>query len=140
MSEGGSSLNRRTAFFIYTTLIILAVVGFGSILIRNPMKLLQSIVVFGVALLIIWFIFKKVMQNRQGNHSEQSAYRKAVKQSQQLHGPKSKQTKKQSTKNFIGQGFNTPSKKKGSASRKDIPFKVIEGKKGKKSKKNQATN
>lgn len=133
-------MNRHTRLFIYTTLIILAVVGFVSLLISKPMKLLQSMIVFGIAFLIIWFIFKKVMQNRQGNHSEQSAYRKAVKQSQQLRGKKSNLTEKKSTKNFIDKTFNTPSNKKRLSHRKDIPFRVIEGKKGKKSKKNQATN
>src|SRR5690625_3464715 len=103
----------------------LAIVGFLTMLIKNPGSLLISILLMaGVAFIL--FVILRAVVNRSGqsggNSSEMKKYRKAVKQSNQKYNTQPKKIKQRQT--------NQQSKQTIKRKRKNIPYlKVIDGKK-----------
>ncbi|WP_062198530.1 SA1362 family protein [Massilibacterium senegalense] len=135
-------MNRRSAFLLYVIVMLLAIIGFGYQVITNPKQLVITLITFSIVGVILFFIFKKIV-NAQMNgprNSEQAAYKKAVKQSKQLHGTKDEKKSVTTKPNSMLHPFKTSNKNKPLRHRKDVPFTVIEGNKGKKNKKNQASN
>lgn len=104
----------------------LAIVGFVTMLIKNPGSLLISILLMVGIAFIIFFIMRAVLNrvgpNRGGNSTEMKKYRKAVKQSNQKYNTQPKKINKRSQ----SQKTKQTSKRK----RKNVPYlKVIDGKK-----------
>lgn len=113
----------------------LAIVGFLTMLIKNPGSLLISILLMvGVAFVI--FIIMRAVLNRVGpgsggNNAEMKKYRKAVKQSNQKYNTQPKKVKQRQQ----NQQTKRTSKKK----RKNVPYlKVIDGKKSSSKENDQA--
>lgn len=125
----------RSMFIVALSVIGLAVIGFGSQLIKNPTGILTSILIFVAIGVIIWLIYTKV-----ATPSNQRKYKKAVKQSKKYHEAKKTGPTKTSRKGkvmdySIGQS-RSKTNKTNRRKKSDVHLTVIEGKKGKK--KNQA--
>lgn len=102
----------------------LAIVGFLTMLIKNPGSLLISILLMIGVAFVIFIIMRAVLNrvgpNSGGNSTEMKKYRKAVKQSKQKYNTQPKKVNKRSQK------IKRTSKRK----RKNVPYlKVIDGKK-----------
>ncbi|MEI5908108.1 SA1362 family protein [Bacillus spongiae] len=108
------------SIFLYTV-IILAAIGFGSVLIDNPLSIIRY--AFFVAISVgLFFLIYRVFMKRKPNFQQQRAYLQAAKFSK-------KRMKSKSAKSSIRQ---RPLRK-----RSDVKLTVIEGKKNKK--KNRAS-
>ena len=131
----------RSMFIVALSVIGLAVIGLGSRLITDPSGLLTSILIFAAIGVVIWLIFTKASAP-----SNQSKYKKAVKQSKKYQ--ESKATSKATNKAkpaarsgkvmdySIGRSRTQTNKTTSRRKKSDVHLTVIEGKKGKK--KNQA--
>ena len=102
----------------------LAIVGFLTMLIKNPGSLLISILLMIGVAFVIFIIMRAVLNrvgpNSGGNSTEMKKYRKAVKQSNQKYNTQPKKVNKRSQK------IKRAPKRK----RKNVPYlKVIDGKK-----------
>lgn len=127
----------RSMFIVALTVIGLALLGFGSQLIKNPSGLLTSILIFAAIGVVIWLVFTKVATPSNQN---QKKYNKAVKQSKKYQenkaASKTKPVKKGKVMDYsIGQS-RSQTAKTNRRKKSDVHLTVIEGKKGKK--KNQA--
>lgn len=82
---------------VFLVVIALAIVGFGTNLILNPMNLLKTLLI-GLGIAVLLFLALRLFQNRgNGNSSdEMKKYKAAVKQSKKIHN---KQTVKPSKTN-----------------------------------------
>lgn len=126
-------MRRNTTSIFIAFIAGLAIVGFFTMLIKNPGRLFTSILIMvGVAFLL--FVVLRAVLNRAGpggnNNGEMKKYRQAVKQSNEKYKPKQKKVnnKKQPT-----------ARKGASRRRKNVPYlKVIDGKKSSNSKNDQA--
>ena len=118
-------MGRNITSIIVAFLAGLAIIGFVTMLVKNPGGLMISILVMiGMAFLI--FVVLRAILNRRGpgggNSDEMKKYRKAVKRSNQKYKAQSKKVQK--GKN-VAQS-SRPLKRK----RKSVPYlKVIDGKK-----------
>ncbi len=114
-------LNARNLFVF--SLMILAAVGLGSLLIGNPLGLLRQILVTAAVIGIIYFIYRKWFSGRRtGSNNEQRAFVKAAKMSKKRH-----KRKPASKPQVSSVSKKRPVRKKSSAN-----LTVIEGKKSKK--------
>jgi hypothetical protein len=104
------------------SLIVLAIIGLGSVLIGNPLSLLRQIFIMAAAIGIIYFIYRKWISGKPTKNKEQKAFQKAAKQSK-------KRFKKKVTKST--QSANH-AKKRPIRRKSNANLTVIEGKKNKK--------
>jgi len=116
-------------------LSVLAVIGFVSVLIKNPSGMLTSILMFIAFGLIIWLVLSKFTAP-----SSQRNYKKAVKQSKKYQKSKvaGKVTpaKKGKVMDYSFGHTHNQTNKTHRRKKSDVHLTVIDGKKGKK--KNQA--
>ncbi len=126
-------MRRNTTSILIAFIAGLAIVGFFTMLIKNPGRLFTSILLMlGVAFLI-FFVIRAVLNRASpgsGNSGEMKKYRQAVKRSNEKYSPKQKKVnnKKQAS---ARKGMNRK--------RKNVPYlKVIDGKKSANSKNDQA--
>jgi len=112
---------------LFLVIIVLAVIGFFSMLINNPMALLTSLVITATVVGFFLFIFHLITgyrnsfqrQNTNKGSVERRAYMKAAKYSQRKYGKKQTARKQDTFRHTIR--------------RRNAPYlTVIEGKKGKK--------
>ncbi|MCQ6266181.1 hypothetical protein M1K46_10945 [Fictibacillus sp. WQ 8-8] len=115
-------LHRKSFHPVIWVIIVLAVIGLGSQLFFSPQKLITNLLMIGLVVALVYFIFQRFRPGENGK------YKKAVKQSKRKYNQ------------------SAPPIKKSSAANKPAPFKkrkkehnltVIEGKKNKK--KNRAS-
>ncbi len=101
-------------------IIVTSIIGLGSLLFRNPSRLLMQLLFMGLIAVFIYLVFRFTIGKRQ-NHSENRSYIKAAKFSQKRYrqSPKSVSTNKAALKK--------PLRKRSTAH-----LTVIEGKKNKK--------
>ena len=117
----------RPISFIVIGVIILAALGFGVRLFEDPMSVLTTILILVVVAGVAIFVFNKFSST---SHSNQKAYKRAVKQSKKKHQQKGLKKDKASVVNYSSAQKNKHrirSRKKSTAQ-----LTVIEGKKGKK--------
>ncbi|MGM0844285.1 MAG: SA1362 family protein [Bacillota bacterium] len=118
-------LSART--IIAGAIILFASIGLVSMLIGDPLALLQRIIIFAVIAGVIYFVFRKVMMggSGKGQNKEQKAFLKAARQSKKRYNPKkASATVKASAAN--------PFRKKSHRKKSHANLTVIEGKKNKK--------
>ncbi|XQY90575.1 SA1362 family protein [Metabacillus sp. HB246100] len=119
-------MKRRGNGFVIT-ILLLAILGFVTTVVSNPLWLLKQIVIYGAIAGIIFLIFRYFIKKRMGR--EYSAYSKAAKQSKRRFDVR--KTRSSTVKNI-----NQAKKAKANAikKKKSQPshLTVIEGKKGKK--------
>lgn len=118
------SMGRNITSILIAFIAGLAIVGFLTMLIKNPGSLLISILLMIGVAFVIFIIMRAVLNrvgpNSGGNSTEMKKYRKAVKQSKQKYNTQPKKVNKRSQK------IKRTSKRK----RKNVPYlKVIDGKK-----------
>ena len=125
----------------FTSIIVafiagLAIIGFVTMLIKNPGGLIISLLMMiGIAFLI--FIVLRAVLNRRGsgagNSDEMKKYRKAVKRSNQKYNTQPKKIKKRKS--------TAPSSRPLKSKRKSVPYlKVIDGKKSSNKENDRASN
>lgn len=128
----------------FTSIIVafiagLAIIGFVTMLIKNPGGLIISLLMMiGIAFLI--FIVLRAVLNRRGsggfgtgNSDEMKKYRKAVKRSNQKYNIQPKKIKKRKS--------TGPSSRPLKSKRKSVPYlKVIDGKKSANKENDRASN
>ncbi|WP_347549651.1 SA1362 family protein [Pseudalkalibacillus hwajinpoensis] len=108
----------------------LAVIGFIWKLFTNPMGLFTQLLITAAIAMLIIFIVRKVMAKRMGKQS--SAYQKAAKQSSNMQKKKSTPRRNASHLRVIPSKRLMPRKRALQDNKKQNPFTVIEGRKGKK--------
>src|SRR5699024_8132370 len=118
------SMGRNITSILIAFIAGLAIVGFLTMLIKNPGSLLISIILMIVVAFVIFKIMRAVLNrvgpNSGGNSTEMKKYRKALKHSKQKYNTQPKKVNKHSQK------IKRTSKRK----RKNVPYlKVIDGKK-----------
>ncbi|AJD91430.1 hypothetical protein JMA_21130 [Jeotgalibacillus malaysiensis] len=120
------------------SIVFYAVIGLGafgliSMILFEPGSLLRMILIYALIAAAIFGIYRFIM-SRRGNSQENSAYKKAVRQSKKKYQPakSSKVRKIQPTQRKQAQ--RKPAKKAGAARLNGPKLTVIEGKKGKKKK------
>lgn len=111
----------------------LAIVGFFTMLIKNPGRLFTTILIMVGVAFLLFFILRAVL-NRSGaggnNTAEMKKYRQAVKRSNEKYSPKQKKVDKKK---------ESSSRKGANRRRKNVPYlKVIDGKKSSNRKDDQA--
>lgn len=112
---------KRPIWFIVIGVVILAALGFGVRLFKDPMSVLTTILILVVVAGVVVLVYKKFSSPSNPN---QKAYNRAVKQSK-----KKQQRKEGSVVNYS----STQNKNKIRTRKKsDVHLTVIEGKKGKK--------
>ena len=121
---------KRSLSIIVPILVILALIGFGNLLITNPIKILVPIAVIAAIVAIVYFLYKN---NAKQSQSNEKKYQRAVKQSKKKYAqnavPKAK-AKKQS--NVINYSVGRSHKKSNKRKKAKVNLTVIDGKKGKK--------
>lgn len=119
---------KRSLSIIVPILVILALIGFGNLLITNPIKILVPIAVIAAIVAIVYFLYKN-----NAKQSNEKKYQRAVKQSKKKYAqnavPKAK-AKKQS--NVINYSVGRSHKKSNKRKKAKVNLTVIDGKKGKK--------
>jgi len=109
----------RSMYFILSSVILLSVVGFLTLLFNNPGSLLRSIFISAVIIGVIYFIARNVITTSASNRGEHRAFLKAAKTS-----------KKRIKRKEVSMKSSTS---RGRKFRKEaVHLTVIEGKKGKK--------
>lgn len=123
------------------SIVFYAVIGLGafgliSMILFEPGSLLRMILIYALIAAIIFGIYRFVM-SRRGNSQENSAYKKAVRQSKKKYQP-AKPSKSSKVRKIQPaqrkQAQRKPAKKAGAARLNGPKLTVIEGKKGKKKK------
>lgn len=113
----------------------LAIIGFLTMLIKNPGSLFITILLM-VGVAFVFFIIMRAVLNRVGpgsggNNAEMKKYRKAVKQSNQKYKTQPKKIKQRKQRE--------PTKHTSKRKRKNVPYlKVIDGKKSSNKENDQA--
>jgi len=105
---------------ILYTLILLAILGVFSLIIRDPLVLIRSMLMLIVFATVVFLIFKFVF-NQQTNTDEMKKYKQALKQSKRRYQ-------------------NTSTKASKTKRKRPTHLRVIEGNKGKRKNDDQATN
>ncbi|MEM1502147.1 SA1362 family protein [Domibacillus sp. 8LH] len=120
-------MNVRTV--VVSVITALAAIGLVSMMITSPGQLVQQIAFAVITVAIVMFLLRLFMRNRTGgNHSENRAYSKAVKQSKKRYATKTGFKSKPSV------AFTTGKPKKKAARRKKAShLTLIQGNKGKRS-------
>lgn len=113
---------KRPIPIIVLGVIILAALGFGVRLFKDPMSVLTTILIIVVVAGVIVFVYKKFSSRSNPN---QKAYNRAVKQSKK----KQQQRKEGSVVNYSS---TQPKNKIRTRKKSAVHLTVIEGKKGKK--------
>ncbi|MBM7577564.1 SA1362 family protein [Jeotgalibacillus terrae] len=118
--------------FVFYAVIGLGAFGLISMIVLEPGSLLRMIVTYALIAAVIYGIVRFVM-SRRGNSRENSAYKKAVRQSKKKYQPAKPSASK--VKRIQPAAQQRKPAKKASAARLNGPkLTVIEGKKGKKKK------
>lgn len=129
-------MSRNITSILIAFIAGLAIVGFFTMLIKNPGRLLVSILVMIGIAFVIYFVFRAIM-NRNGsgggNNKEMRKYRQAVKQSNKKYKT---QPKKIQQRNSKPQTLRSLKRR-----RKNVPYlKVIDGKKSTNKEDDRASN
>ncbi|WP_162785353.1 SA1362 family protein [Bacillus sp. P14.5] len=105
-------------------IILFASIGLVSMLIGDPLALLQRIVIFAVIAGVIYFVFRKVMMGGggHGKNKDQKAFLKAAKQSKKRYNHKK-------TTAAVKASAPNPFRKKSHRKKSQANLTVIEGKK-----------
>ncbi len=107
-------------YLLITGLGLLAILGLGSVLIRDPLSLIRNLIISAVIIGIFVLIYRKWISGKPSN-KEQKAFTKAAKQSK----------KKIKNKSALP-SHNVLNAKKKSRKKSTAKLTVIEGKKNKK--------
>ncbi|TLS36358.1 SA1362 family protein [Pseudalkalibacillus caeni] len=122
--------NRFVQPLIYF-IMVLALIGFGWRLITEPMSLLTQILIAVAIAGIFYFIYKRFIAKQ--SSPENSAYKRAAKQSLKMKKRRESTRKQASHLRLLKSKPLLKNKKnRSNIDKKEIPFTVIEGRKGKK--------
>ncbi|MCA1025520.1 SA1362 family protein [Cytobacillus sp. FSL W7-1323] len=125
-------LKNRKSLYIFGALILLAMIGLGSQLIKDPAGLFRGIAIMALVGVVIYFVVQKLSGSSSPNKSERKAFAQAAKKSKKRFKNKENQT----SSNRRSKPVTLTSIKK-SKRNTSVHLTVIEGKKGKK--KNRAS-
>ncbi|TFD97539.1 SA1362 family protein [Jeotgalibacillus salarius] len=117
---------------IFFAVVILGAFGLISMVVTEPGALLRMILIYVLLAAAIYGIYRFIM-SRRGNAQEQSAYKKAVRQSKKKYQP-AKPSKATKVRKIQPSAQKKPAKKASAARLNGPKLTVIEGKKGKKKK------
>ncbi|MGD6966997.1 SA1362 family protein [Rossellomorea vietnamensis] len=108
-------------------IILFASIGLVSMLIGDPLALLQRILIFAAIAGIIYFVFRKVMMGggSSGKNKDQKAFLKAARQSKKRYNHKK-------TAAPVKASASNPFRKKSHRKKSQANLTVIEGKKNRK--------
>lgn len=109
-------------------IVLFAIVGFGTYLVTEPLKLLRTILIIAVVIGGVFLIYKLFFQGK--FRKTESAYERAVKQSKQRQQRKQKRRVKPAHLKVIRSNNN--SKKRSLIKQTNHNLTVIDGKKNKK--------
>ncbi|PKR86045.1 SA1362 family protein [Heyndrickxia camelliae] len=101
-------------------IFLLAIIGFGTLLLTNPASLIKQVILTVLVLAAIFFIYR-LWSSKKSNAKEQRSFIKAARKS------KKRLKKRQASGKSPVQARKKPIRKKS-----DVQLTVIEGKKGKK--------
>ena len=123
-------LSRRVVQPLIYLLIGLAAIGFLWKVLTDPGGLFKQLLITAAIAIVIIFIAKKLMAKKMGQQS--TAYQRAAKQSSKLKKKKVAPRRNASHLRVIPSKRLTPRKRSLQEDKKQNPFTVIEGRKGKK--------
>ncbi len=123
-------LSRRVVQPLIYVIIGLAAIGFFWKLLSDPMGLFTQLLITAAIAVLVFFLVRKLMAKRMGQQS--SSYQRAVKQSSKLKKKKSAPRRNASHLRVIPSKRLVPKKRSLQEDKKENPFTVIEGRKGKK--------
>ncbi len=123
-------LSRRVVQPLIYLLIGLAAIGFVWKMVTDPQGLFMQLLITAVIAAIMIFVVRKLMARRMGQQS--TSYQKAAKQSTKMKKKKATPRKNAPHLRVIPSKRLSPRKRSLQEDRKQNPFTVIEGRKGKK--------
>lgn len=123
-------MRNRVSQIIVTSLIVFAVIGFTAFLVKEPTRLLQMLLIYGVIIGLFIVIFRFLFRNQ--THGTDRNYAKALKQSKKRQ--KQKNRVRAPHLRVVGSNPHRLRKTKPSSAKKNKKhnLKVIEGRKNKK--------
>ncbi|WP_273832905.1 SA1362 family protein [Guptibacillus sedimenti] len=123
-------LSRRVVQPLIYLLIGLAAIGFLWKILTDPSGLFKQLLITAAIAVVIIFIAKKLMAKKMGQQS--TAYQRAAKQSSKFKKKKATPRRNATHLRVIPSKRLTPKKRSLQEDKKENPFTVIEGRKGKK--------
>lgn len=122
---------KRPSYFIVSSLILLALLGLGSMLFKDPVGTIKWFLLIAAMAAIMFFVIQKITGSSAAQSNNQKAYRKAAKQSQKNQQLRSSAAKPKDS-NVVTYSFNHSKRKPKHRKKSDVQLTVIDGKKGKK--------